>query len=89
MPPLDYRVRHELTTNRWIMSDKGIVLKIDECKILQTIDDMCAESLPPYLHDQWEEIKTCLIETRKRLEPLSPTVGDIAALIKKRETPKQ
>lgn len=69
------------------MSDKGIFLKIDECQILQKIDDMCAESLPPDLHNSWEEIKDCLIETRKQLNSLSPTIGDAAKLIKLCEKP--
>ena len=69
------------------MSDKGIDLKIDECKILQTMNEMCAESLPPDLHDSWEEIKAFLIDTRSQLDPLSPTFGDVAAIIKQLYTP--
>lgn len=57
------------------MSDKGIVLKVDECKILNTMDDMCTESLPPDLHNAWEEIMACLIDTRQRLSPLAIPAG--------------
>lgn len=69
------------------MSDKGILLKIAECEILKTMDEMCAESLPPDLHTAWEEVKNCLIDTRSQLAHMSPTIGDIAKLIKQRETP--
>lgn len=69
------------------MSDKGILLKISECEILKTMDEMCAESLPPELHNMWEEVRDCLLETRSQLEPMTPTIGDICALIKQRETP--
>jgi hypothetical protein len=69
------------------MSDKGILLKISECEILKTVDVMCAESLPPDLHNAWEEVRDCLICTRQRLGELAPTACDVAALIKQRETP--
>lgn len=60
------------------MSDKGIILKIDEAAILNATDDMCCESLPPELHEQWERIRECLKETRKqlRLLPLAAPVTD-------------
>lgn len=62
------------------MSDKGIVLKIDECELLTTLDEMCAESLPPDLYTSWEEVRHFLIYTRKQLEPLTQTIDEIVAL---------
>lgn len=64
------------------MSDKGIVLKVDECKILNTMDDMCAESLPPDLHNVWEEIMACLIDTRHQFAPLAIPAGGWAHICK-------
>lgn len=49
------------------MSDKGIFLKVDEQQILNTISEMCDESLPPDLRNNWEDIRTCLINTRHQL----------------------
>lgn len=39
-----------------------------EPDLMAVIDDMCAESLSPTVHDKWEDVKDMLYKTRKQLK---------------------
>jgi len=41
---------------------------------LNTIDDMCAESLDPDTFEKWESVKEALIKNRKALKPANQSV---------------
>ena len=68
------------------MSSKEVVIVVGEGELLLAVDRMCSESLPPDLHNMWEEVRDCLVCTRGALSHLAPSVGEIAELIKSRET---
>lgn len=50
------------------MSDKPIPQPEQERYLLDSIHDMCVESLPPELFKKWEEVRIALIENRSNLK---------------------
>ena len=41
---------------------------MSEKEILDIMNKMCIETLPPDIHDKWEEVKHWLEKTRKALK---------------------
>lgn len=49
--------------------------------LLSVVRAMCDQSLPPEMHEWWEQIETCLRETRKNLSARPQPSPDVGVLV--------
>jgi hypothetical protein len=46
--------------------------EVDEKYFIETVNEMCIESLPPDMYEQWEKVMSELKNNRKALKELNP-----------------